>query len=341
MTEEILYTSLLKGAIIGDLPYSNQMASAYAKQIKNDQLPDRDLPNLFEKLKPFYGYLLEASEETDFERLLQSLEKQRIIDYLLYLEKIYNPYFLRLISKRCHEVQLIYDNVASRIKSWHFEDMEIQKLKTAESNQDFLMAVEVHKKVEVDGNKAIGELYKNTESVVYHYVLNNSGDANDSAETWCVSFSKFWGILKRKPNAENKPKFYEWRPIATLTHPTAKVSTFFIGICYNKWKDELRRRKRSILQEPDFIHELDAGSYDDINQFYDFEDLKYNLKKAIERLGDTCKKIIKNKYFGGEFGDGLSSKETAQVTGLAVGTIDNNHPKCLKELHQLMIQQKK
>jgi RNA polymerase sigma factor (sigma-70 family) len=336
MTEEILYTSLLKGAIIGDLPYANYMAYGYAKQIKNEQFPRHQIPFLFDKLKYYYGYLLEKEEEDDLELLLQSPEKQPIIDYLLYLEDIYNPYFLRLISKRCHEVQLVYDNIASRIKSWHFEDKEIKELKSSESKNDFYLAGNTYKKINTDNEFAIRELHKTTEHSVDFYVMKNSGNKEDSDDVWCVTFSKFVEILQRMPSPLNKPKFYEWRPTDTETHPKAKVSTYFIGISQNKWKDELRRRKTQTTHEAKTVYEIDPDSYDDINDYYDFEDLKYRLKKAIERLGDTCKKIIKSKYFGGELGDGLSSKETAQEIGLTVGTIDNKHPKCLEELRLLM-----
>jgi RNA polymerase sigma factor (sigma-70 family) len=230
----------------------------------------------------------------------------------------------------------VYDNVRNRIKSWHFEDKEIKDLKTAESSENYELAGRIYKKIITDNNLAISELYKNTEHAVYHYVVNNSGKINDSVEVWYLSFSKLWDILKRKPNPLNKPKFYEWRPISTETHAKAKLSTFFISICYFKWKDELRRRKKVVSEEPESFDGIDISSYDEINDYYDFEDLKFRLRRAIQHLGDTCRKIIQSKYFGGKFGDGVSSKETAQEINRKAETIDNKHPKCLEELRRLM-----
>jgi RNA polymerase sigma factor (sigma-70 family) len=342
MTEEILYTSLLKGAIIGDLPYANYTAYGYAKQIKNGQLLAQNIPMIYNKLILNYGNLLEKEEEDDLKTLLQSLEIQRIIDYLLYLEEIYSPYFLRLISKRCHDVQLVYDNITSRIKSWHFEDKEIKDLKRAESNGDFDLAGNVYKKLEANNNLAIIELHKKTEHPVYHYVISRNGTKEDSNTTWSVAFSAFSKQLKIIPHKPIIVGFYEWRPVETDKQQKATIFTYFIEICQHKWIDEIRRRTR--IDGRELKVQLDnysilGGSIDEINDFYDLEDLKFMLRRAIERLGDTCKKIIKSKYFGGEFGDGLTSKETAQEINLTAGTIDNKHPKCLTELRKLMLLQ--
>jgi RNA polymerase sigma factor (sigma-70 family) len=339
MTEEILYTSLLKGAIIGDLPYANYTAYGYAKQIKNGQLLVQNIPTIYNKLILIYGNLLEKEEENDLEVLLQSPEKQRIIDYLLYLEEIYNPYFLRLISNRCHEVQLVYDNIASRIKSWHFEDKEIKDLKTAESNGDFDLAGNVYKKMEANNNLAIIELHKKTENPVYHYVISRNGTKDDSNTTWSVAFSAFSKRLKIIPYKPIIVGFYEWRPVDTDKHQKATIFTYFIEICHHKWIDEIRRRTRIDGRELKGLSDYDqslGGCIDEINDFYELEDLKFRLKRAIEKLGGTCKKIINSKYFGGKFGDGQTSKETAKEIDRTVGTIDNKHPKCLEELRTLM-----
>ncbi len=339
MTEEILYTSLLKGAIIGDLPYANYMAYGYAKQIKNNQLLGQNIQTIYNKLIINYGNLLEEKEEEDLELLLQSSDKQPIIDYLLYLEEIYNPYFLRLISKRCHEVQLVYDNITSRIKSWHFEDKEIKDLKTAESSGDFDLAGSIYKKIESNNNSAIIELHEKTEHPVEHYIKSRNGTKEDSDATWSTAFSSFSKRLKIIPHKPIIVGFYEWRPIDTDKQQKATIFTYFIEICHHKWIDEVRRRTRIARREVEGLSDnypILGGSIDEINDFYDFEDLKFRLRRAIDRLGDTCKKIINSKYFGGKFGDGQTSKETAQEIGIVAGTIDNKHPKCLEELRRLM-----
>ena len=333
MTEQILYTGLLKGAIVGNLTYANALAEIYATQISNGKLTQQSIPTIKSSIIEHYGVLMDQEEENSFEKLLFNPDKQMIINYLISLEKGYQEYFLDIISERRAKVEIVYQDVTERTQL-NIKDDEVIAIKIAESNQDYCSAWKVCKQIKHNEIKSIDEFYFQTNDKVNHIVENNSGNEEQSAEIWINTFNEFRKKLMKIPTQKG---YYEWRPIDRGKQKKATVYTFFIGMCYLRWLDFLRRKKISIVQKPDFIDDEYLQSHDEINDFYEKDDVKFIIKNAIEKLLSPCKEIIKSKWFGGAFGEGLSTKESSKEINLSVGYINTVHQKCLDQLREILL----
>lgn len=333
MTEQILYTGLLKGAIIGNLTYANALAEIYATQISSGKLTQPSIPTIKSSIIEHYGVLMDQEEEDSFEELLLNPDKQMIINYLTSLERGYQEYFLDIISERRAKVEIVYQDVTERTQL-NIKDDEVIAIKIAESNQDYFSAWKVCKQIKYNEIKSIDEFYLQTNEKVNHIVENNSGNEEQSADIWINTFNEFRKKLMKIPTQKG---YYEWRPFDKGKHKKATIYTFFIGMCYSRWKDFLRKKKIIIVQKPDFADYENLESHDEINDFYEKEDVKFNIKNALEKLLSPCKEIIKSRWFGGAFGDGLSSKESSKEINLSVGYINTNHKQCLDQLREILL----
>ena len=333
MTEQILYTGLLKGAIIGNLTYANALAEIYATQISSGKLTQPSIPTIKSSIIEHYGVLMDQEEEDSFEELLLNPDRQMIINYLISLEKGYQEYFLDIISERRAKVEIVYQDVTERTQL-NIKDDEVIAIKIAESNQDYLSAWKVCKQIKYNEIKSIDEFYLQTNDKVNHIVENNSGNEEQSAEIWVNTFTEFRKKLMKIPSQKG---YYEWRPIDKGKQKKATIHTFFIGMCYLRWLDFLRKKKITIVQKPDFVDYENLESHDEINDFYEKDNVKFIIKNALEKLLSPCKEIIKSKWFGGAFGDGLSSKESSKEINLSVGYINTNHKQCLDQLREILL----
>jgi RNA polymerase sigma factor (sigma-70 family) len=310
------------------------LAEIYAKQISNTSIDESKIPNIELHILEKYDVLLDEEEEKEFGNLLKSLDSQKISNFLFNLELMYREYFLEQVSERRASVEIVYQDVTERTKL-KIEDEEITDIKKAESQNDYLLAWKVCKQIKYHETKSINQLYAETNQAVNHYVVNHSGNEEDSEETWCISFNEFRRKLMKKPKESG---FYEWRPVELEKQKPAKVSTYFIGICFRRWLDELRRRKYIMVKEPPIFEPIDLNfSEDGINDFYERQDLRYRLKIAIHQLSATCQKIIEGRWFGGSFGDGLETKELSKEINLAVGSINNKYTRCFDQLREIML----
>lgn len=336
MTEQTLYTRLLKGAIIGTLPYADSLAESYANMIENGKINYENKPNIFSELILYYGDMLEEEEERDLSDLLKSANKQALTERLNNLERDYREYFLELISERREKVEIVYQDITQREKIT-IEDEEIISIKKAESLTDASSAGSVLKKIVRNENEAIMHLYQETFAKINHHISLNSGTRDDAGDIWSKSSIEFRKKLDKIPKEKG---YYEWRPAKNKFLNNASIYTFYIGICIRRWLDELRKRKIEINpKNSDLLIELSKEN-SETEDFYEKEHLKFRIRAAIKKLDKTCQKIINGRWFGGPFGEGLSSKELALETGLSEGYINNKHKSCLEQLREILTNDK-
>ena len=97
------------------------------------------------------------------------------------------------------------------------------------------------------------------------------------------------------------------------------IKTWFYKIIVNTSLDFLRKRKRLIVVNEEFLATYDSGSFDN------YKDI--DLKKALEDLPDYQRSIIILRYF-----EDLKIKEIAEILDENINTIKANLYKALEKL---------
>lgn len=331
MNEQTLYTSLLKGVIIGKLSYANSLATYYSKWLGGKEINSYLKPKIIDELKAFYGSIMEPEDELEMEDLFNQSDKNNLIAFLKNLEENYNPYFLSLIAKRRNKVDTIYIDVFDRTKLV-IEDDDIHEIKLAESNKNALLAGIVWKKITEKERIAFTYFRDQSFPKVNHLVVNNSGNQHDTKDIWAKATCELLRKLERVPGVKG---YYEWRPINTDNIIKTGIFTYFITICKNRWLDVLRKKGKEINFE-------EGSIYDEVERKEAIQEEETDLRpsfeilKAIQQLPESCQKIIIGKYFGGTEGIGMTSKELSLESGLAVGYINNIHQSCLDKLRNIL-----
>lgn len=331
MNEQTLYLNLLKGAIIGNLPYANYLATSYANLIKHGKIVNETKANIYPELIFYYGDMMDSKEENELEELLQNPDSQPLYKRLMLVESQYEDYFIEMISERRKTVERIYEDVTNR-SNITISDDEILAIKRAESLKKAFDVGLVWKKIQRNENEAIKNLYAQTFQKVNHHILQNSGDEEDSLDIWSNVQAEFKRKLTKLPEEKG---YFQWRPVANNLIEKASIITFFIKICTMRWLDVLRKKKNENEHQKNILNEYlqdECESYDDDGN--DF--LKNRIRIAIEQLRIPCQKIVTGKWFGGEFGEGLTSRELSPLINYSPGTIDNLHGGCLDDLRKLL-----
>jgi DNA-directed RNA polymerase specialized sigma24 family protein len=333
MNEQTLYINLLKGAVIGTLPYANSLATSYADLIKNGKIVKEKKANIYPELIFYYGDMMDGEEEKELENLLQNTDNQTLCERLSNVESQYEDYFIEMISERRKIVERIYQDVTNR-SNIAINDDEILAIKKSESLNNAFDAGQIWKKIQRNENDAIKNLYTQTYQKVNHHILQNSGDEEDSVDIWSETQAEFRRKLNHSPDDKG---YYQWRPVSNNSEEKASILTFFIGICRMRWRDILRMKNKIEAKEDDVISEFyqqEIGN--DLDDFYEQEHLKNRIRTAIKQLLNPCQEIVLGKWFGGEFGEGLTSKDLALQLNYKAGTIDNLHRGCLENLREIL-----
>jgi DNA-directed RNA polymerase specialized sigma24 family protein len=338
MNEQTLYKGLLEGAIIGSVNYADKLATLYAKMINNSEVSKKNYHYIYEKIILAYGDILEENEEEELRLILEKWDAELIVRKLKTIEESYSAYFLEVISEGREKIEIIYQEVTSRIGTVSFDLTEVKNIKKAESLQDIDLAGKVWKKIVENDNFAAWELYENTYSSVVHYVKNNNGNNEESDDIWNTAFLEFREKLNKLTNQDG---YYKWQGTKKNQEDKANLMTFFILICQRRWLDKLRQLNRISQKQGDILKEFyQEADTDTVGEYNNQEYLKDRIKKAVVILKGICQEIINGKWFGGEFGERISSKELALAIGYSKGYINNQHPKCLDDLKIILQNQK-
>lgn len=108
------------------------------------------------------------------------------------------------------------------------------------------------------------------------------------------------------------------------------VKGYFYQICYNLWRNELKRQKNYSLEEEVIYHQ----SSDDPGRMLEEKEHRELLNRVFNMLGESCRKILHLKYFMVEQ---LSMDEIAQQMGLKnAQNASNTLSKCRNRLWDLL-----
>jgi RNA polymerase sigma factor (sigma-70 family) len=153
--------------------------------------------------------------------------------------------------------------------------------------------------------KALEVLYKKYYRMMTKLVISNSGTEDEARDVYQDALVVFWQ-----------------KATSGKLVLTAKISTFIYSICQNLWRKELDRKKRLAYEAKDSSISMD----------FDTDEKAKNLRKCIDALDDTCKKVLMYYYF-----DGLGMQEIADKLGFAnTDTAKTKKYKCKKKLDELV-----
>lgn len=166
-------------------------------------------------------------------------------------------------------------------------------------------------------DEAIRYLYRTQYSMTAAYIKQNSGTDEDAEDIFQEVVMVFIEVLK-------KNKF----------RAESSISTFLYSLTRNIWLNELKKRGRAKLRDAVFekgkeTTEMDVG-YLMINR-----ELKFQLMQLVDKLGETCKKILLAFYF-----ENQAMREILQNLDYEnEQVVRNKKYKCLKQLEQMMTAQ--
>lgn len=153
--------------------------------------------------------------------------------------------------------------------------------------------------------QALDVIYQKYYRMMVRLVVSNSGSEQEAKDIYQEAVVVFWQ-----------------KAVSGNLVLTSKISTYLYSICLNLWRKELDRKSRHSNVESD------SKEY----QKHERNEKTRIIHECIDRLGDTCKKVLTYYYF-----DGMSMKEIAEKVGFAnTDTAKTKKYKCKKKLDELV-----
>lgn len=174
-------------------------------------------------------------------------------------------------------------------------------------------------KVRSGDNVSVGLLYKTHYPVVYHYIINNSGDEDEAAEIYQQAFI----ILYEKLQDSS----FELQ---------SSAGTFLYAISRNLWLATLKARRRfaDITYSDNYSEQVsdDNEMHRIIAREKEFE----AMDSSLELLGEPCKSLLKAFYH-----EMMSMEQIAEQMGYTnADNAKNQKYKCLQRLRKIFEKQK-
>jgi len=161
---------------------------------------------------------------------------------------------------------------------------------------------------------AIRHLYRTQYNLASAYIKQNSGTEEDAEDIFQEVILVFIEIVKQD-------KF----------RGESSIGTFFYALTRNIWLNELKKRDKSKQREEIFEKSKDEVIMD-VSHFIANRELKADLMKVVDKLGENCKKILIAFYF-----ENLAMKEILKSLDYEnEQVVRNKKYKCLKQLEQML-----
>jgi RNA polymerase sigma factor (sigma-70 family) len=168
---------------------------------------------------------------------------------------------------------------------------------------------EIVSQIRKGNEKVLVKLYEMNYVNVRSYILKNSGTVDDIDDVLQDSVIAVWQNV-------NKPDFIL----------SAKLSTYVYSIARNLWLKQLQKRSRfdrpTDWQFDNLTEDQPATSTMDNNL----------IRACMDKLGDTCRKLLGYFYF-----DGMEMREIAVKLSFAnADTAKAKKYQCLKKLEEIV-----
>lgn len=159
-------------------------------------------------------------------------------------------------------------------------------------------------------NQAISELYSAHYGLLEHYIIQNSGSADDAADVIQEVMLVFVKLV-----SEEKYR------------GEASIKSLLYSICKNLWITELRKRKTTGARNERYEGEKEQMENDISTQISKNENLKF-VMDLFDKLGEKCKQILTLFYF-----EELPMKEISDKLDFSSEQVLRNKKyKCLQSL---------
>jgi RNA polymerase sigma factor (sigma-70 family) len=153
--------------------------------------------------------------------------------------------------------------------------------------------------------QALEVIYQKYYRMMVRLVTSNSGTEQEAKDVYQEAVVVFWQ-----------------KAISGNLVLTSKMSTYIYSICLNLWRKELDRKGRYSNEEKDGKEFQKQDQEERIKIIHEF----------IDKLDDTCKKVLSYYYF-----DGMSMQEIADKIGFAnTDTTKTKKYKCKKKLDEII-----
>lgn len=164
---------------------------------------------------------------------------------------------------------------------------------------------EIISKIKRGDESALDFLYRKNYRMMVKMIVKNNGSEDEAKDVYQESLIVFW----QKAQTEEFVL-------------TSKISTYLYSICQNLWRKELERKSRHSYEESEKADNVDLDRDERIKI----------VNECIDRLGETCKRILTYYYF-----DNLSMQDIAEKLGFAnADTAKTKKYKCKKELDEMV-----
>jgi RNA polymerase sigma factor (sigma-70 family) len=159
-------------------------------------------------------------------------------------------------------------------------------------------------------DQAVRHLYQEHSAVTRSFIMGRGGSEQDADDIFQETVISFIDCVQKE-----KFRF------------ESGIRTFLISISKNLWLNEMRKRSRS--DNRDKIFETGREQEDPgISEAIGDRELKQQLQKLLDELGDSCKKILLLFYY-----ENLSMKEmVAHLHYENEQVVRNKKYKCLQQL---------
>lgn len=138
-------------------------------------------------------------------------------------------------------------------------------------------------RIRAGDSNALQYLYNKHFSVIKRFITLNSGDMEDAEDIYQETITDAYEKIM-------KPDF----------KLSSSMKTFLYSISRNKWLYKLRQRGTGGVSFEDvenYIEDLDLA--DDNFQNFDNESVDYDvlLKEALDKMDETCRKLLQHFYY--------------------------------------------
>jgi RNA polymerase sigma factor (sigma-70 family) len=152
-------------------------------------------------------------------------------------------------------------------------------------------------------------LYKNNHTMIRSYVLKNQGRNEDAEDLLQDALIVLWQKVQQGNFVLS-----------------SKLSTYIMAVCKNLWLKRLGKQQR--LEGEDKILPHLHVTADNFSEISDFK----HLQKAMDEIGETCKKLLMMFYF-----DGNDMEQIARKMQFAnADTAKAKKYQCFKKLETLI-----
>lgn len=166
--------------------------------------------------------------------------------------------------------------------------------------------------IKKNDRRVMTSLYVDIFPKVKNYILQNNGDEDQAKDIFQDAFLVAW----------QKVKSGEFLP-----QNSTAMQGFLYQVSKNKWLDFLRstkyRKEQSLSMFPVELSETRESE--------DQNDRLINLEKAFQKLGDSCRELLRLFYF-----EKISLEKLAQRFSWTPQTTKNNKYRCMETLRKIM-----